>query len=113
MLDLFIGTAWAQSGGPAPGSGGAGMLIMFGLVFSIMYFLMIRPQNKKLAAHAALVAGLKKGDEMVTVGGVHGKIHAVEENTISLEIAKGVRVSVEKSKVARITGAGTALGESK
>jgi preprotein translocase subunit YajC len=114
MLDLFIGTAWAQSGGAAPAGGGASMLIMFGMVFAIMYFLMIRPQNKRMQAHAAMVAALKKGDELVTVGGLHGRIHAVEETSVSLEIAKGIRVSVDKDKVARIAGASsTPDGESK
>lgn len=108
MLDLFIGTAWAQ-GGPAGGAaagGGMSLLIMFGMIFGIMYFLMIRPQNKRLQEHAALVASLKKGDKLVTVGGVHGRIHEVEEKTVSIEIAKGVRISIDKDKVARVVTAG-------
>jgi len=104
MLDLFIGTAWAQSGAPAGGGQGFQMLIMFGLIFGIMYFLMIRPQNKRMQEHAAMVAALKKGDQMVTVGGVHGRIFAVEEKTIVLEVAKGMRITVDKDKIARTEG---------
>ena len=103
-MDLFIGTAWAQSGAP-PGGGGSSVLIMFGMVFAIMYFLMIRPQNKRMQAHSAMVAALKKGDELVTVGGMHGKIASVEEKSVVLEIAKGVKITVDKDKVSRIAGA--------
>lgn len=114
MFDLFIGTAHAQSGGAAPAGGGASMLLMFGMVFAIMYFLMIRPQNKRMQAHAAMVAGLKKGDQLVTVGGVHGKVAAVEEGAIQVEIAKGIKIKVDKDKVARVVGLdGADVAESK
>ncbi len=115
MLDLFIGTAWAQSGAPSTGGQGFQMLVMFGLIFGIMYFLMIRPQNKRMQAHAAMVAALKKGDELVTVGGLHGRIFAVEEKAILLEVAKGVRVKVDNDKIARMVDAkaATSSGDSK
>ncbi|MCO4770899.1 MAG: preprotein translocase subunit YajC [Deltaproteobacteria bacterium] len=111
-MDLFIGTAWAQAGGGAPAGGGASMLVMFGMVFAIMYFLMIRPQNKRMQAHAAMVAALKKGDELVTVGGLHGRIASVEEKAVVVEIAKGIKITVDKDKVSRI-GADSAPVESK
>ncbi len=115
MLDLFIGTAWAQSGAPSTGGQGFQMLVMFGLIFGIMYFLMIRPQNKRMQQHAAMVAALKKGDQLVTVGGLHGRIFAVEEKVIILEVAKGVRVTVDNDKIARMVGAepATTAGEAK
>ena len=109
MLDLFIGTAHAQgAGGASAGGAGSQMLLMFGAIFAIMYFLVIRPQNKRLAEHQALVAGMKKGDAIVTVGGLHGRIAAVEDKTISLEVGKGLRITVDKDKVARSLGAGAA-----
>ena len=108
MFDLFIGTAHAQSG--LIGAGGAGFqtVLMFGLIFGIMYFVVIRPQNRRMQEHAALIAGLKKGDAIVTVGGLHGRVVAVEEKTLSVEIAKTVRVSIDKDKVARLLAAGAA-----
>jgi len=76
---------------------------------------MIRPQNKRMQAHAAMVAALKKGDELVTVGGLHGRIFAVEEKAILLEVAKGVRVKVDNDKIARMVDAkaATSSGDSK
>jgi preprotein translocase subunit YajC len=113
MLDLFIGTAWAQSGAPSPGGQGFQMLVMFGLIFGIMYFLMIRPQNKRMQEHAAMVAALKKGDQLVTAGGLHGRIHAVEEKSIVLEVAKGVRITVDNDKIARMAGLTAAASDTK
>lgn len=103
MLDLFIGTAWAQAGGAGAPGGGQGfqMLVMFGLIFAIMYFLMIRPQNKRMQEHAAMVAALKKGDPVVTVGGIHAKVSSVEEKTVILELGKGTKITVDKDKISR------------
>jgi preprotein translocase subunit YajC len=106
MLEWLIGTAAAQDGGP-PGAAGGGlqMIVMVALVFGIMYFLMIRPQDKKLRAHAAMVAALKKGDSVVTIGGLHGKVSAIEDKVAEIEVSKGVRVRVDKDKVARVESA--------
>jgi preprotein translocase subunit YajC len=69
------------------------------VLVAIMYFVMIRPQQKQLKEHRNLIAGLKKGDDVVTSGGILGRIHQVDEGTVTVEIASGVRVRVLKSAV--------------
>jgi preprotein translocase subunit YajC len=64
-----------------------------------MYFVMIRPQQKQAKQHQELISGLKKGDEVVTQGGILGKIHQVSEQTVTIEVASGVRIRVLKRSV--------------
>jgi len=104
-MNFLISDAWAQAG-----SGGAGSLI--GLlpmvaIFVIFYFLLIRPQQKKAKEHRAMVADLSKGDEVVTNGGVLGKITATDENFVTVEIANGVQVRVQRFAVAQMMPKGT------
>ena len=79
-------------------------LIMLALIFGIMYFLLIRPQQKKLKEHAALLAALRRGDQIITQGGVIGKIVKVKDdsNEVEVEIAKGVNVRVIKSTITTV-----------
>ena len=92
---------WAQ----LPGGGGApGTLLFIGGLFAIMYFVMIRPQQKQLKAQQALIGSLKKGDDVVTQSGFLGKIYAVTDKIVTLEIANGVRVRVLKSSISARTG---------
>ena len=74
------------------------------LIFAIMYFLLIRPQQKKLKEHQAMVAGLRRGDQVVTQGGVVGKVTKVKDdsNEIEVEIASGVQVRVIRSTIATV-----------
>ena len=73
------------------------------LIFAIMYFLLIRPQQKKVKEHAAMVNALRRGDKVVTQGGLIGKVTKVkEDNEIEVEIAEGVRVQVVKSTIATV-----------
>ena len=104
MLDLLIGTALAQGDAPAaaPPPQGPPMLLFFGLIIAIWYFLVIRPQTKQARAHQQMVAELKKGDQVVTGSGLHGRVAAVEEGVVHIEVAKGVKVRVDKDKVSRI-----------
>jgi preprotein translocase subunit YajC len=83
-------------------AGGSPMstLIFVAVLAAIMYFIMIRPQQKQLKTHRELIAGLKKGDEVVTQGGMLGKIYLVSERTVTLEIANGVRIRVLKTSIA-------------
>jgi preprotein translocase subunit YajC len=86
----------------APGGGGASPLVNMGFIavlVAIMYFVMIRPQQKQAKTHRELLSGLKKGDEVVTQGGILGKIHLVSEQTVTLEVANGVRVRVLKRSI--------------
>jgi preprotein translocase subunit YajC len=88
----------------ASATGGAGMgqtLILIAMIFGIFYFLMFRPQQKQQKEHQALIVGLKKDDRVVTAAGLFGKIWAVKDDTLILEIARDVRVEVEKSSVRR------------
>jgi len=103
MLDLLISTAHAQSapGGPSPGGQGFEMLLFFGSIIAIWWFLVIRPQTKSAQKHAAMVAALKKGDQVVTASGIFGKVASVEEGVAVLEISKGVKIRVVRDKVAR------------
>ncbi|MEL6685158.1 MAG: preprotein translocase subunit YajC [Pseudomonadota bacterium] len=80
-------------------------LIMLLLIFAIMYFLLIRPQQKKMKEHAAMLAGLRRGDQIITQGGIVGKIIKVKEddsNEVEVEIAKDVKVRVVKSTIATV-----------
>lgn len=73
------------------------------LIFGIMYFLLIRPQQKKLKDHQAMVAALRRGDQIITQGGIVGKVVKVrDENEVEVEIAEGVKVRVVKSTVAQV-----------
>ncbi|SEM10520.1 protein translocase subunit yajC [Stigmatella aurantiaca] len=85
----------------APGSGASPLVNLgfIGLLVAIMYFVMIRPQQKQMKSHRELLAGLKKGDEVVTQGGLIGKIHLVSDQTVTLEISSGVRIRVLKRSV--------------
>lgn len=73
------------------------------LIFAIMYFLLIRPQQKKVKDHQALVAAVRRGDQIVTQGGLIGKVSKVkDDNEIEVELAEGVKVRVVKSTVAQV-----------
>lgn len=83
----------------AGGGSPLGTLGFVAVLAGIMYFVMIRPQQRQLKAHRVLLTGLKKGDDVVTQGGMLGKIHLVSDRTVTLEIANGVRVRVLKNSV--------------
>lgn len=92
----------SQAGGQAQGAGQYGFIFMLLAMFAIMYFLIIRPQQKKAKQHKAFLESLKKGDEVVTSGGLCGKITGVTDSYITLEIAEKVRVKVLRSTVVDI-----------
>lgn len=84
----------------AKGSGGYSMLIFLGIMIVVFYFFMIRPQQKKQKQVQQFRENLKKGDKIVTIGGIHGKITDVQETTFTIEIADNVKVNIEKAAVA-------------
>ena len=99
---MFASPAYAHA---AAAPGGAGALMQFApliLIFVIMYLLMIRPQQKKMKAHRAMVEALKKGDNVITQGGVIGKVVAVRDDEVEVEIAQGVRIRVVRGTVAQV-----------
>ncbi|WP_299206748.1 preprotein translocase subunit YajC [uncultured Tateyamaria sp.] len=80
-----------------------GQFIPLILIFAIMYFLLIRPQQKKVKEHAAMVEQLRRGDQIVTQGGLIGKVSKVkEDNEVEVELAEGVKVRVVKSTIAQV-----------
>jgi preprotein translocase subunit YajC len=100
-LSMFVTPAFAQTAG-GPG-GGLVQILPFVLIFAIMYFLLIRPQQKKAKEHRAMVSELKKGDQVVTQGGLIGKVVKVKEaNELEVEIATGVKVRVVQSTVTQV-----------
>ncbi len=104
----MTGLAFAMSGpanGAATASGGMAAFQQFiplVFMFAIFYFLLIRPQQKKAKEHKVLLDSLKKGDMVVTAGGVHGKVISVEDSVVSLEIATGVTVKINKPYIAAV-----------
>lgn len=89
----------------AEGGGGAGSLmplLMVALLFVAMYFMMIRPQQKRRRELEQMHASLGPGDEVVTIGGLYGTVAAVEDETVTLEVAPGVRVRYAKAAIARV-----------
>ncbi|ACH39442.1 MULTISPECIES: preprotein translocase subunit YajC [Citrifermentans] len=91
--------AGAQAGGMMAQFQG---LIPLVFMFAIFYFLLIRPQQKKAKEHRALLDALKKGDQVVTAGGMHGKVTALDDQVVTLEIAPGVNVRINKGYIASI-----------
>lgn len=81
------------------GSGIMGQVFLFGSIILIMYFFMIRPQQKKQKETKNFLESIKKGDTVVTIGGIHGKIYSIEGDTLTLELDKGMKIKVEKSAV--------------
>ena len=104
-MNFFIQDACAQAGGG--GAGGLVGLLPMVLIFVIFYFLLILPQQKKAKEHRAMVADLAKGDEVVTNGGVLGKITATDENFVTVEVADGVQVRVQRFAIAQMMPKGT------
>jgi len=101
---MFATPAYAQAAGGAPSLFGAGSpLFMMILIFAIFYFLMIRPQQKKAKEHAAQLAAIRRGDQVVTQGGLIGKVVKVkEDNELEVEIAPNVKVRVVRSTIVTV-----------
>lgn len=100
---MFITPAYAQAAGGAAANPIVQFLPLI-LIFAIMYFLMIRPQQKKAKEHRAMVEALRRGDQVITQGGVIGKVSRVKEgeNEVEVEIAEGVKVRIVKSTIVQV-----------
>jgi preprotein translocase subunit YajC len=99
---MFATPAFAQAAGGGAGSAFASFVPLI-LIFAIMYFLLIRPQQKKLKDHRAMVEALRRGDQIVTQGGIVGKIAKVKDDgEIEVEIAEGVKVRVLRHTIAQV-----------
>jgi preprotein translocase subunit YajC len=99
---MFVTPAFAQTAAPGVGSA-LGSFIPLILIFFIMYFLLIRPQQKKLKEHRAMIEALRRGDQVVTGGGIVAKITKVQEDgMVEAEIAEGVRVKIMRSTITQV-----------
>lgn len=93
----MINTVLAQAA--AGGGGILGQVFLFGSIILIMYFFMIRPQQKKQKETKKFIEEIKKGDDVVTIGGIHGKVYSVDGDTVQLELDRGLKVKIEKAAI--------------
>jgi preprotein translocase subunit YajC len=105
-MSFLINNAWSQAA-PAQQGGSMGFILMMGLFFVIFYFMLIRPQSKRAKEHRTMLAALAAGDEVVTSGGILGRVVEVGDNFITLEVADGVQLKVQKGQVAALMPKGT------
>ena len=105
---MLINEAWAQTA--APGGGDLMSMLPIILMFVVLYFVMIRPQMKRAKEHKAMVDALQKGDEVVAAGGVLGKVTKVADNYVTIEIANGVEIRVQRPAVQLVLPKGTVKG---
>jgi preprotein translocase subunit YajC len=102
---MFISTAYAQTGGGAPSSGASAFMSFAPLIliFVIFYFLLIRPQQKKMKEHRAMVEALRRGDQVVTSGGIVAKVSKVQDDgMVEVEIADGVKVKLVRGMISEV-----------
>ena len=106
-MDFLISSAFAQSTGAPSGPSGTANIIMLFVFIAIFYFLLIRPQMKRQKEHKSLIEALSKGDEIVTSGGVLGKVINVGDAFATVEITNNVQIKVQKHAVAAVMPKGT------
>ena len=106
---MFISEAFAQAAPAAAAGGESSLLTMLPLVlmFVVLYFVMIRPQMKRQKEHKAMVDALAKGDEVVTAGGVLGKVAKIGDTYLHVEVASGVELQLQRSAVVQVLPKGT------
>ena len=100
MTNLLISDAWAQAGG----GGGSSLfsLLPLALIFVLFYFLLIRPQQRRAKQHKQMVAAMKAGDEVATNGGLLGRVTDLDDNCVTLKVAAGVTVQVQRHAIAQM-----------
>ena len=103
---FFPDVAWAMAPTPAGGGGGVSQLmptaIMFGMMFAIFYFLMIRPQQKQRQERDRMLAAIKRGDKVVTTSGMFGTVTNVTDKTVTLRVADQVKLEFERAAIGRV-----------
>jgi preprotein translocase subunit YajC len=105
-MSLLISEAHAQAAA-APAGGGLGSMIILPVMLVVFYFLLIRPQQKRAKEHAKMLAELATGAEVITAGGILGKVTEVADGFVTIEIADSVRIKVQKSQVSQLVPKGT------
>ena len=104
---MLISPAFAQASGGGAGEGGLITLLPIVLMFVLLYFIMIRPQMKRQKEHRAMLSALSKGDEVVTNGGIAGRVEELGEAFLVVEIAPNVKVRVQKGSVSQVLPKGS------
>jgi len=104
-MDFFVSNAYAQ--GAAEGGSLTSMLLPMAVIFGAFYFLLIRPQQKRQKAHNELVGALATGDEVLTAGGILGKVTAVSDHYATIQIADKVEIKIQKTTVSQVVPKGT------
>lgn len=96
----MTGVAWAADAAAPAGMANLAQFVPLILIFVVFYFLLIRPQQKKAKEHQNYLANLKKGEKVVTTGGIHGQIAGLTDTVVTLEIAENVRIKVNRGAIA-------------
>ena len=102
-MNMFIARAYAQGTGAAGGSDFFVQILPLLLIFVVFYFLLIRPQQKKMKGHRDMVANLQRGDKVITGGGLYATVAKVEDDAVVLEIADGVRVKAARHTISELS----------
>ncbi|MDE2220957.1 MAG: preprotein translocase subunit YajC [Gammaproteobacteria bacterium] len=108
-MDSLISPAYAQAAG-APAGGAFPQILILVVFVAIFYFMLIRPQQKRMKEQQAMLAKLATGDEVVTSGGILGRISEVGESFVTLEVADGVRIKVQRAQISQLMPKGTLKG---
>lgn len=95
--------AMAPQGGEAGGGSMISTLIMFGAIFAIFYFMIIRPQQKKAKEREKMLSEIQKGDKIVTGGGIHGTVAGLDEKTCLIDVGNNIKIKFERSAIASIS----------
>ena len=103
---MFLSQAWAQ-GAASPQGGGIESRLLIVLMFGVLYFMMIRPQMKRAKEHKAMIEALQKGDEVISGGGILGRVSKINESYVTLEVAQGVEMVLQRSAVQVVLPKGT------
>jgi len=107
-MSFIISDALAAAGSAAaPQTDGTFSLIMIAAIFVLFYFMLIRPQNRKAKEHRELIGRLKKGDEIITSGGMLAKVVSLDEQYIKISLAEGVEINLQKGAVSTVLPKGT------
>jgi preprotein translocase subunit YajC len=106
-MNFLISPAYAQAAAPSSGGGLSLILVVFVAIF---YFMLIRPQQKRMKEQQAMLSKLASGDEVVTSGGILGRITEVGETFVTLEVAEGVRIRVQRGQISQLMPKGTLKG---
>jgi preprotein translocase subunit YajC len=94
--------AMAPQGGEGGGGSMISTLIMFGAIFAIFYFMIIRPQQKRAKEREKMLSEVKKGDKIVTSGGIHGTVAGLDEKTVLIDVGNNVKIKMERSAIGSI-----------